>query len=110
MPSCFVCALRHSIGRIDHCADNYLPSFLRWFELADVAGLIAPRPLVVVAGRADPIFPFAGVEEAYATIQAIYAAAGVPNNCRLVVGEGGHRFYAAESWPVFQELAERAGW
>jgi len=107
MPSCYVCSLRHSIARIDHCADNYVPGFLRWFELADVSCLIAPRPLVVVAGETDSIFPIAGVHEANAQIREIYRASGAPNRCRLIVGNGGHRFYAAQSWPVFRELS---GW
>ena len=74
--------------------------------MADFAGLIAPRPLVVVAGHDDPIFPLAGVEEAFADIQAIYAAAGAPDRCRLVVGDGGHRFYPEEGWPVFRQMTK----
>lgn len=107
MPSCYVCSLRRSIARIDHCPDNYIPGFLRWFELADLACLIAPRPLVVVAGESDPIFPLEGVREAVDDIQRIYAAAGAPDRCRLVLGNGGHRFYASDAWPVFREMA---GW
>jgi dienelactone hydrolase len=107
MPSCYVCTFRDSAGRIDHCQDNYLPGVLRYCEMADFAGLIAPRPLVVVAGRYDPIFPFAGVEATFADIQAIYAAFGAANNCRLVVGEGGHQFYPEEGWPAFGDVA---GW
>jgi len=107
MPSCYVCSFRHSITRIDHCADNYIPGFLRWFELADIACLIAPRPLVIVAGESDTIFPIAGVHEAYGQIREIYSAAGGADRCRLVVGSGGHQFYARESWPNFRELS---GW
>ena len=107
MPSCYVCTFRDSVASIDHCTDNYIPGILRHFEMADLAGLIAPRPLIVVAGREDPIFPISGVEETFDTIQQIYSAAGVPDRCRLIIGEGGHRFYAAHSWPVFRELA---GW
>jgi len=104
MPSCYVCSLKHSIAQIDHCADNYVPGLLRWFDLGDLACLIAPRPLIVVAGETDPIFPIAGVYQAFATIQQIYTRAGAPDRCRLVVGEGGHRFYAAQSWPLFKEF------
>jgi dienelactone hydrolase len=107
MPSCYVCTFRDSIGAIDHCADNYIPGILRYFEMGDLACLIAPRPLVVVAGRQDDIFPIAGVEETFDTIRRIYTAAGAPNRCRLVVGEDGHRFYADLAWPVFGELS---GW
>lgn len=105
MPSCYVCTFRDSIGRIRHCVDNYIPGILRWFEMGDMAGLITPRPLIVVAGKEDGIFPFHAVEKTFERIQQIYAAAGVPDNCRLIPGEGGHRFYAAESWPVFRELS-----
>ncbi|HEY3376240.1 MAG TPA: acetylxylan esterase, partial [Armatimonadota bacterium] len=72
MPSCAVCTYRDSIGRIDHCADNYLPGVLNWAEMGDFAALIAPRPLLIVAGREDPIFPLRAVEENFAHIHAIY--------------------------------------
>lgn len=107
MPSCYVCTFRDSIGSIDHCTDNYIPAVLRYFEMGDLSGLIAPRPMVVVAGRQDPIFPIAGVEETFALISQIYAAADVSNNSRLVVGDGGHQFYPEQAWPVFRELS---GW
>lgn len=107
MPSCYVCTFRDSIGSIDHCADNYIPGILNYFEMGDLAGLIAPRPLVVVAGQHDPIFPIAAVHETFGKIQAIYAKAGVPERCKLVVGPKGHQFYPEEAWPVFHGLT---GW
>ncbi len=105
MPSCYVCTFRDSIGSLHHCPDNYIPGVLRWFEMGDMAGLIAPRPLTVVAGREDGIFPIHAVEKTFERIQDIYDAAGAPDNCRLIVGDGGHRFYAPEAWPVFRELS-----
>jgi dienelactone hydrolase len=107
MPSCSVCTMKDSSGSIDHCADNYLPGMLLHFDMGDLAGLIAPRPLIVVAGKDDPIFPIAGVRRNFETIQAIYAANGAASQCRLIVGGEGHRFYPEESWPVFRELS---GW
>jgi dienelactone hydrolase len=105
MPSCSVCTFADAIGSIDHCADNYIPSILKYFEMGDLAGLIAPRPLIIVAGREDNIFPIDAVQSTFALVQEIYTTAGVPNNCRLVVGDEGHRFYAAQSWPVFREVS-----
>jgi len=107
MPSCAVCTYRDSIGRIDHCHDNYLPGALQYFDMGDLAGLIAPRPLVVVCGSEDPIFPYHGVHKSFETIQRVYEKAGAPENCRLVVGSGGHRFYPEEAWPIFHDLS---GW
>lgn len=108
MPSCSVCTFKDSIGRIPHCVDNYVPGIGQYFEMGDIAALIAPRPLVVVAGETDPIFPVAGVREAFATIQDFYTAAGAPGSCRLVIGDGGHRFYAGDAWPVLESLLDRA--
>ena len=98
MPSCAFCTFADSIMRIYHCADNYVPALLKWGEMADVMGLFAPRPVVIVAGKGDPIFPIAGVRKAFRTLKKIYAAAGAPGNYRLIVGNEGHRFYAVEGW------------
>jgi len=106
MPAAYVCTFRDTLAIHDHCEDHYLPGLLNYFELADLAGLIAPRPLIVVHGREDIAFPFSGTRQAFAEIQQIYAAAGAPQNCRLVVGEGGHRFYADLAWPVFREVVD----
>ena len=87
-----------------HCACNYIPNLLRFGESADVAGLIAPRPVVMVNGRFDPIFPLAEAERQFTRLKKIYAAFGVPDNCRMVVGEGRHRFYADIAWKSMLEL------
>ena len=107
MPSCAICTYEDSIGTIYHCMDNYLPGVMRWMEMGDLAALIAPRPLIIVAGKDDGIFPIDGVKKTYEKACAIYDAAGASGKCRLVIGDGGHRFYAADSWPVFREMA---GW
>lgn len=107
MPSGYVCSYIWSITQIDHCACNYIPGLLNYFDLSDLAGAIAPRSLVVIAGYEDPIFPFEGVQAAFSTIQEIYVAAGAAENCRLEVGNEGHRFYADLAWPAFHELS---GW
>lgn len=104
MPSCYFCTFRDSIMSIYHCMDNYVPGLLGYAEMADVMGLFAPRPVVIVAGRDDPIFPIAATRSAFADLQRIYAAAGARGRCHLVVGDGGHRFYAADAWPAL--LAE----
>lgn len=107
MPSCAVCTYVDSIGTIHHCSCNYIPGIYKYFEMGDLAGLIAPRPLVIVAGREDDIFPIEGIQKSFERAQELYKAAGADDNCRLVIGEGGHRFYDKESWPVFRELS---GW
>ncbi len=84
---------------IYHCSDNYVPGLLKVAEMSDILGLFAPRPVVVVAGREDPIFPLKGVRQGFRDLRRIYAARGAERHCHLVVGAGGHRFYADEAWP-----------
>lgn len=98
MPSCFFCTFADSIMSIVHCPDNYVPRLMQYAENADVMGLFAPRPLVIVAGKEDNIFPIAGVRKAFKQLKRIYAAAGAADNCKLVVGDEGHRFYAEQGW------------
>ena len=104
MPSCYFCTFADSIMAMPHCPCNFIPGLLQYAEMADVLGLLAPRPVVVVAGRTDPIFPLAATRREFARLKTIYAAAGAPNACKLVVGNGEHRFYAKQGWGAMMKL------
>jgi dienelactone hydrolase len=106
MPSCSFCTFRDSIMAIHHCSDNYIPRVLKYAEMADILGLFAPRKMVVVAGEQDEIFPISGVREAFADLKRIYQAAGAAENCRLVVGPEGHRFYGDLAWEAMLEMMD----
>jgi dienelactone hydrolase len=106
MPSCYFCTFRDSIMSIYHCGDNYIPGLLKYAEMADILGLFAPKPVVIVAGKGDFIFPIEATLQAFEDLKIIYTAADAADRCHLVVGHGGHRFYAQEAWPVM--LAEIA--
>jgi dienelactone hydrolase len=98
MPSCYFCSFRDSIMSMYHCVCNYVPGLLKYAEMADVMGLFAPKPVVIVAGRTDPIFPISATRREFRRLRDIYAAAGAPDKCSLVVGPEGHRFYADIAW------------
>ena len=104
MPSCALCTYRDSIVNIHHCTCNYVPRIARYFDMGDLAVMIAPKKLVVVCGKDDNIFPLHGVRETFGIIGTLYEASDAPDGCALVVGEGGHRFYADDAWPVMKEL------
>jgi hypothetical protein len=100
MPSCCFSTFQASIQSMFHCVCNYVPGLLPVAEMGDIAGLIAPRPLVIVSGREDGIFPLHAAEAEFARVRTIYRALGAPDRCQQVIGEGGHQFYAADAWPV----------
>lgn len=104
IPSCYFCTFRDSIMSIYHCPDNFVPGLLQFAEMADIFGLFAPKPVLIVAGQEDDIFPIEGTRQAFSDLLKIYNAAGAPDNCHLVIGSDGHRFYAEKAWPVILEM------
>ncbi len=83
---------RDSLMSISHCVCNYVPHLPQYAEMADVAGLIAPRSLMVENGASDPIYPAAGVEAAKAVLREVYAAVGKPERLTAHTFEGQHRW------------------
>jgi hypothetical protein len=81
-------------------------NLLQVAEMGDLCGLIAPKPLVIVSGREDGIFPLHAAESEFARVRDIYQAVGASDRCHHVIGEGGHRFYADDAWPVMMEELE----
>ncbi|MES2309515.1 MAG: alpha/beta hydrolase family protein [Verrucomicrobiota bacterium] len=107
MPACYFCTFKESIMSIYHCTDNYIPGLYRYAEMADIAGLITPKPVVMVAGKDDDLFPLQGTKRAFKDLQKIYQQFGAEENCRLVIGNEGHRFYAREGWDVLLPLIQK---
>ncbi len=95
-----VCTFRDSIMTIDHCLCNYIPGILEYAEMDEIAGLIAPRPLVVEHGLRDPIYPAHGVEAAAATLRRIYATFGAADRFTVHSFDDVHRWDGApiEAW------------
>lgn len=106
MLSCSYCTFRDSIYSVSHCIDNYVPGILKWFEVADLAALIAPRLLFCEAGAADDIFPEPGVREAYDEARRSYEAMKAGGNLGLHVFQAGHVFDGRQAFPwIAQRLA-----
>jgi dienelactone hydrolase len=89
---------RDSIMAIDHCLCNYVPSILQYAEMADIAGLVAPRPLLIESGERDPIFPAAATRRALGELSRIYAAFDAPERLDADFFEGEHRWSGAKAY------------
>ena len=103
VPSSYFCTFTGSIGSLNHCECNYVPGIMQLGEMADVAGLIAPRPFCAVQGKLDGIFPIEESRKAFEHLKHIYTAAGVPDYCKLYEGAEGHRYYKDGVWPFVRE-------
>ncbi len=89
--------------RISHNLALYVPGLLPELDFDALLPAIAPRPLTVLAGRRDPIFPVDGVEIAEAAARPVWAAAGAAEALRFRYLDGGHDLPA-------DALEEALGW
>jgi len=98
MPSCSTARFADSIATIHHCGCNIVPGIMQWMDMGDVLGAIAPRPLVIINGKMDDIFPIASAKDSFKQAKRAYTAAGAANRVKFVEGPGGHDFYAELGW------------
>ncbi|MBP1992299.1 alpha/beta hydrolase family protein [Paenibacillus eucommiae] len=75
------------------CGSMTIPNVLKYGEMADVAALIAPRPLLISNGNQDHGFPIEASIQAFPTLEKAYQAAGYPDRVKHDVFDGGHEFH-----------------
>jgi hypothetical protein len=101
-------AWRKTSGTRKTCPDTVIPGVLAWIEYSDILALCAPRPLLVVSGVNDHIYPFHLAAECTADAEPVYAAMRAAHRLRAVSGSAGHRFYPDVAWPAFLDLLVQA--
>ena len=82
-----------------HCSCNFVPGILHYAEMAEIAGLIAPRPLLIESGREDPIFPVNATEQALETLSAIYSVFDAQERLGADIFKGPHRWNGVKAYP-----------
>ena len=110
VPSCAFSPYKTSILDIIHCNCNYIPSAYRYFEMQDLAALIAPRRLIAVNGEKDDIFPIEGVKKGFKTVEEIYKASGADGLCRLVKTPMPHYWCKDLIWDAVMDATNQMGW
>ena len=96
---------RNTIGkRGDSSGQNVIPDILNWFEMDDIIGLSAPRPLLLFSGINDHIWPYSETKKVADSAQAVYDAMNATNNLRTKSATGGHSYHPDIAWPAFEEL------
>ena len=99
MVSGYLNTFRDSIMSLSHCMDNYVPGILNWAEMYDVAGLVAPRPMLAESGDRDKIFPLASSNESFARVKKVYEVFDAADAVEHEVFNGVHQFHGARGLP-----------
>ena len=69
-----------------------IPGMYRYFDLPDLAAMIAPRALMVQMGSRDTLFPLPGVQAAFAKIDQCYQKVASPDRQRCKLFDVPHEF------------------
>jgi dienelactone hydrolase len=103
----YYCTFRDSIYSIRHCICNTVPGIMNWGEMSDVAALIAPRPLLIISGTEDSIFPIDATRQAYATLEKTYGVLGAPEALESDFFEGVHEWSNRKTLPFLATHLKR---
>jgi hypothetical protein len=101
-------AWRKTSGTRKTCPDTVIPGILRWFEYSDILALCAPRPLLVLSGADDHIYPYRLAAECVEEARPAYQDLNASRHLQAIRGPFGHRFYPDIAWPAFLNLINPA--
>ncbi|HEX4149283.1 MAG TPA: acetylxylan esterase, partial [Pirellulales bacterium] len=73
-----------------HCDCMFMVNTYRW-DFAQVAALVAPRPLLLTNTDKDGIFPLEGIERIHQQVRKIYRLYGADKNFGVQISEGPHK-------------------
>jgi len=68
----------------------YIPGMLQRAEQADLMGLIAPRPLLILGGNRDHCFPESGIRSVYASLNKLYGLYNEGDRLSIYLYNGPH--------------------
>jgi predicted esterase len=85
------------------CGSQIVPGIFRYFDTDDIAGLIAPKPLLLEMGIYDNCFPVHDLLKGYAGVKRIYQAAGVADKLWADIHSGPHAFAGNKAFEFFKK-------
>jgi len=94
---------RDSVLAMSHCACNFVPGLAEFGEMHDLAGLIAPRPMLVEAGNYDPIFPIDAVRRSVARARSVYGVFKAPGKVVTDYFEGRHQISGQKAYEFLKQ-------
>ncbi len=99
---CYLTTTRHSAIKTSNvCGSQFVPHLYKYADVADIAGLIAPRPLLVESGVNDTCFKFESAREAHEKLKRIYRAAGAEDKLEFDIFLGEHSFAGNKAFLLF---------
>jgi dienelactone hydrolase len=101
-PQSFFGSYRRTLLTTSNCPCNYAGVLGVDFDIADLAALAAPTPMLIVAGTADSEFPVVAMRDAFAQTSASYQLIG-SDALELAEHSGGHEWIAEPAIAFFDQ-------
>ncbi len=92
------------LRRAQFCGSQIVPEIYADFDTDDIAGLIAPRPLLLEMGLYDDCFYIQDLLKGYAGVRRIYRAAGAGDRLWKDVFPGPHAFSGRKAFDFFRRF------
>ena len=91
------------IGDANFCGSQIVPEVYRYLDTHDIAGMIAPRPLLIEMGVHETTFRIEDLLKGYEGVKRIYAAAGASEHLWADIHPGEHAFAADKAFRFFEK-------
>ncbi|MFD0670062.1 alpha/beta hydrolase family protein [Cohnella sp. GCM10027633] len=91
------------VARGNFCGSQMVPEIYKYFDTHDIAGLIAPRPLLVEMGIYDDCFYIEDLLKGYDGVKRIYNAADAASQLEEDTHAGPHAFAGNKAFEFFRK-------
>lgn len=99
---CYSCRFKNfAIADANFCGSQFIPGLFELCDVADLHGLIAPKPLLAEIGKQDRCFNVDEAIDCSKEVSKIYKAAKVPQNYEVDLFDGGHQFSGKKALNFF---------
>ncbi len=85
------------------CGSQIVPDLYKYFDMYDIAGLIAPRPLLMEMGIQDSCFLIEHARKGFKGVKKIYKSAGVLDKLEADIHPGGHAVAGNKAFTFFDK-------
>ncbi len=89
------------VNRANFCGSQIVPDVYKYFDTHDIAGMIAPRPLMIEMGVHDTCFFIEDQLKGFEGVKRIYEAAGVAEDLWADIHPGEHGFANNKAYEFF---------
>ena len=90
-----------------NCSCNYIPSLYLYFDIADIAALIAPRALIIQSGKDDHLAGERGIVnvlEPMKELKSVYSLFGKENRLYHQIVPGPHHFEKEGIFEIMEKV------